>query len=191
MLPATILLCIAATLPPSPDLGHDIMYWGCSGDDRFTTSSAYNSLTRPQLENSGRIWKDVWSWSGPQRIRQFMWLVAKGRLLTNDERYRHHLAESATCVLCGAARETILHCLRDCRHANQTWRRLLPTYHHTSFFSLEVTDWLRHNIQNQLHVSSGKLVMYLRSHVMEHLARKKFIYLRKHRAEYSGTGDGN
>ncbi|CAA0838661.1 Unknown protein [Striga hermonthica] len=101
-----MLLRIAATLPPSLDMGNDIMYWGWSGDGRFTTSSAYDYLAGSQLENNGRIWKYIWSWSGPQRIRQFMWLVVKDRLLTNDECFCRHLAESATCVLCGATRET-------------------------------------------------------------------------------------
>ncbi|CAA0837783.1 Unknown protein [Striga hermonthica] len=152
LLPATVLMRIAAILPPSPDLGDDIMYWGWSGDGRFTTKSAYEFLAGPQPENNGRLWKHIWSWSGPQRIRQFMWLIVKDRLLTNDERYRRHLAESASCVLCGAARETILHCLRDCCHAVQTWRRIIPLCSQASFFSLEISDWLRLNIHNTLNI---------------------------------------
>ncbi|CAA0834018.1 Unknown protein, partial [Striga hermonthica] len=132
LLPATSLLRIAATLPPSPGSGDDIMYWGWSSDGRFTTKSAYEALFGTHNANTRRIWKEVWSWTGPQRIRQFMWLIVKERLLTNGERFRRHLAESAACELCGSAQETILHCLRDCPHAEQTWRRLIPYQHQSN-----------------------------------------------------------
>lgn len=54
-------------------------------------------------------WKLIWKWDGPQRIRSFLWLTHKGRLLTNSQRHRRHLASSPTCSLCNTQAETILH----------------------------------------------------------------------------------
>ncbi|PKI31399.1 hypothetical protein CRG98_048210 [Punica granatum] len=35
---------------------------------------------------TGSMWKLIWSWKGPQRIRNFLWLVCHDRLLTNSYR---------------------------------------------------------------------------------------------------------
>ncbi|CAN1177321.1 Putative ribonuclease H protein At1g65750, partial [Linum perenne] len=43
------------------------------------------------------IWRLIWRWKGPQRIWQFLWLVAHNQLLTNSERHRRHLAEIGSC----------------------------------------------------------------------------------------------
>ncbi|KAJ9183617.1 hypothetical protein P3X46_007442 [Hevea brasiliensis] len=48
----------------------------------------------------GGFWNSAWHWKGPQRIRVFLWLALRHRLLTNEERQRRHLANSANCDRC-------------------------------------------------------------------------------------------
>ncbi|CAA0806287.1 Unknown protein, partial [Striga hermonthica] len=122
--------------------------------DEFSRDSGlrvtYTALTGLYSQGTGHIWKDVWGWPGPQRVRQFLWLIVKGRLLTNEDRYRRHLAESAACALCGAKREMILHCLRDCCHAAHTWRRLIQHSQQVILFNLQLREWVSSNLRNHL-----------------------------------------
>ncbi|CAA0809421.1 Polynucleotidyl transferase- ribonuclease H-like superfamily protein [Striga hermonthica] len=83
---------------------------------------------------------------------QFLWLIVKGKLLTNVERRRQHLTDSSLCTLCGRAEESTLHCLRDCARATLVWQRLLPDSM-PGFFSLPLPEWLSQNLQNGLHIN--------------------------------------
>ncbi|CAA0831554.1 Protein of unknown function (DUF3527 [Striga hermonthica] len=95
---------------------------------QFTTRSAYSSLTPDVFPVNRRLWKMIWSWVGPQRIHQFLWLAAKDRLLTNSERYRRHLATSPLCELCRSHPETTLHVLRDCEFSTKFWKKVVPRF---------------------------------------------------------------
>ncbi|CAN1756518.1 Putative ribonuclease H protein At1g65750, partial [Linum perenne] len=68
------------------------------------------------------LWKVVWKWKGPNRIKHFLWLAAKDKLLTNEGRRRRGLCSNAICNWCGSDAETVEHVLRDCEFANSTWR---------------------------------------------------------------------
>ncbi|CAA0819658.1 Unknown protein [Striga hermonthica] len=146
LLPAKVLLQIAAVPPPGETSGPDLLYWGFSVDGRFTMKSAYDSLSDDVITTDPWLWRVIWKWAGPQRIRQFMWLVAKNCLMTNSERCRRHLASSSTCELCGLAPESILHTLRDCPKASQVWMQLIPGNKLPDFFALELKQWLWYNL---------------------------------------------
>ncbi|CAA0819938.1 Unknown protein [Striga hermonthica] len=137
----TSLLRLAAQLPPQSN-GRDLLYWGFSANRSFSTTSAYSSLVAPVAVGTTRLWKLVWKWDDPQRIRQFLWLVAKGRLFTNSERFRRHVAPSPGCALCGGPEESLLHALRDCDGANQIWRSFVPGGDFSTFCSMSLEDWL-------------------------------------------------
>ncbi|KAE8691648.1 putative Cc-nbs-lrr resistance protein [Hibiscus syriacus] len=53
----------------------------------------------------------------PQRIRLFLWLASKERIMTNVERYRRSIALQPHCPCCLEAVETTTHALRDCRNS--------------------------------------------------------------------------
>ncbi|CAA0822774.1 Polynucleotidyl transferase- ribonuclease H-like superfamily protein [Striga hermonthica] len=150
---ASSLLRLAATLPPSGMAGPDTMYWGFSENGLFTTKSAYASLLpySPTRDRAG--WRAIWKWTGPQRVRQFLWLAAQEKLLTNVERHRRHITRSTLCPLCEQFPESTLHCLRDCVGAKQIWMTLIPTKNHSAFFSMPLRDWIVQNLQNGLSIS--------------------------------------
>ncbi|KAL5764576.1 hypothetical protein ACOSQ2_017170 [Xanthoceras sorbifolium] len=63
----------------------DCMIWGNESEGSFTIKSAYNSFFDRGL---GDQWKFdiVWKIRVPSKIQCFLWLVAHGKILTNEQR---------------------------------------------------------------------------------------------------------
>ncbi|KAL4377701.1 hypothetical protein GQ457_02G019130 [Hibiscus cannabinus] len=75
LLPHSILLHLSAAKPPSPGFMRDI--------------PAYELLDESSSLASNGVWKAVSGFRGLQRIKSFLWLLAKDKLLTNvSERSR-------------------------------------------------------------------------------------------------------
>ncbi|KAA3489594.1 reverse transcriptase [Gossypium australe] len=68
------------------------------------------------------IWKHIWKYKGPQRVRLFFWLVINQRLFTNSERARRGIGQSSACPRCGHELEDIMHVLRDCLNSKEAWK---------------------------------------------------------------------
>ncbi|CAN1157548.1 Putative ribonuclease H protein At1g65750 [Linum perenne] len=97
------------------------MIWGPDSRGRFSIASAYEITTATNYDSAANLWKCVWKWQGPNRIKHFLWLVAHNRLLTNSERNRRHMTTEDCCRLCPNSTEDSLHVLRDCRSARDFW----------------------------------------------------------------------
>ncbi|KAK8568178.1 hypothetical protein V6N12_006738 [Hibiscus sabdariffa] len=98
----------------------------------------------------------IWSLRVPQRLRIFLWLTLKGRLMTNAERFRRSLCSHTICPCCQSTDESVLHVLRDCSHALEVWNRLIPPGGNASFYSGGIIDWLHSNVtRNELHLICG------------------------------------
>ncbi|KAL4284332.1 hypothetical protein GQ457_16G009900 [Hibiscus cannabinus] len=116
-LPQDVVAKIAAIKPPRSDAGADIPGWRWGKSRTFTVCSAYQAIHNPSTTTNESHWSKIWRLPVPQRIRVFMWLVFRQRLLTNAERFRRHLTLSDSCPLCHSAPETIDHMLRTCPRA--------------------------------------------------------------------------
>jgi hypothetical protein len=44
------------------------------------------------------IWRWVWKWKGPKRIKAFLWIAAQNGLLTNEARVRRHFTENPIAI---------------------------------------------------------------------------------------------
>ncbi|CAN1299175.1 Putative ribonuclease H protein At1g65750 [Linum perenne] len=95
---------VAGMPPPRRNSGDDDWIWGCESSGRFTIKSAYNIICNSEELPSRSIWRSIWRWSGPNRIRHFLWLAAKDRLLTNAMRARRGMSQDAGCTFCNAGR---------------------------------------------------------------------------------------
>ena len=97
LLPVQIVLVLASHSPPSTELEEDASYWRHSSSGQFTTKSVYLFQVRDATSRSPMepIWRLIWRWKGPERIRNFLWLVAHNKLLTNDQRVARHLTDNA------------------------------------------------------------------------------------------------
>lgn len=91
----------------------DKVFWAQSPSGMFTTKSAMSLLQNLPSTDASFTWKLIWSAPVQQRIRHFMFLVARDRVMVNVVRHRRHLSRSATCPRCGDD-ETIAHTIRDC-----------------------------------------------------------------------------
>ncbi|CAN1850210.1 Putative ribonuclease H protein At1g65750 [Linum perenne] len=127
--------------PPCAQLGEDELAWGLEANGRFSVKSAYIILKEIAPENDGSIWRKVWDWEGPAKIKQFMWLVSHRRLMTNEERCRRHIAADALCPECRASSESVEHVLRLCHVANAVWREMLPSVVEGTAADASFIDW--------------------------------------------------
>ncbi|CAN1126862.1 Putative ribonuclease H protein At1g65750, partial [Linum perenne] len=111
--------------PPCDQLGDDEVAWGLEANGGFSVKSAYMLVKELDLSNEDNVWKKVWTWEGPAKIKQFMWLVTHGKLMTNEERRRRHIAPDANCPECQEPCESVEHVLRKCNLAQLVWKEML------------------------------------------------------------------
>lgn len=131
--------------PPPWDLGRpDILAWNLSNDGEFSLWSAYVAVARHQYKPDPPIFRSIWNWSGPERIKLLLWRVSKSVLLTNDEWSKRGLTMDASCPRCNASLESIPHVLRDFPVATAVWMEILhisvtDPFFRTDFFGCRET----------------------------------------------------
>ncbi|CAA0829347.1 Polynucleotidyl transferase- ribonuclease H-like superfamily protein [Striga hermonthica] len=135
----------------------DRMIWGYTSNGTFSTRSTYEALSRGAMHNVWPVWNAIWKAPVAQRVRHFLWLACRDRLLTNLERVRRHMAEDAACIKCGLP-ESTTHVLRDCEMARSIWVELVPRDYWPVFFSQDVSLWLwiKVNTDGALCTASGR-----------------------------------
>ncbi|KAE8715589.1 hypothetical protein F3Y22_tig00110163pilonHSYRG00265 [Hibiscus syriacus] len=140
--PGPICDTIAAVCPPTPGLGDYMPGWRWEVNHSFSVKSAYKALSPEPWPTAPIRWMKVWTFPVPQRIRVFLWISLHGRLLTNAERMRRHIAVSAWCPLSLSEDEDISHALRRCSFALGVWRTVLGRDDLPTFLTLPMEDWL-------------------------------------------------
>ncbi|GLT96250.1 hypothetical protein SLE2022_138910 [Rubroshorea leprosula] len=121
----------------------DSIFWAGSMDGSFTVRSAYQLIQeQKKLDNSSLdSWSWVWKLCCAERIRMFIWLLVRGRVLTNSLRFDRHMFASCVCPRCDVFEETHIHLLRDCYYAKIVWGLLgFATF---EFFALELVSWIK------------------------------------------------
>ncbi|KAL4283374.1 hypothetical protein GQ457_16G024540 [Hibiscus cannabinus] len=147
LLPDSILYRISAIRPPQSLLGTDAPSWRWTNSQNFSSKVAYDRVAREGDWVRHTDWKVLWKMNVPQRIRMFLWLAKSEKLLTNKERVRRHLTASPCCSICFAAEESVIHVLRDCVVAGNTWRRLVRPGKLVEFMALPFDEWLMRNLR--------------------------------------------
>ncbi|CAN1342708.1 Putative ribonuclease H protein At1g65750, partial [Linum perenne] len=138
---------IAGLSPPAAHRGDDATAWGLEKDGRFRIRSAYDLLGEHEGRRRDVDWELVWRWKGPNRIKHFLWLVAHDRLLTNEERRKRTWTEDGSCSRCGHPQETVLHVLRDCSAAVNTWTHLAFRSDDRTSWDLPLLPWITHHLK--------------------------------------------
>ena len=88
-----------------------------------------------------------------------MWLVRHGKLLTQREKKRRHLALDDKCLICREHDETTLHALRDCTWIKTNWKSLVFPHVWEEFFIKNTVDWVDWNL-TQVGIGAGGRVMW-------------------------------
>ncbi|CAN1162506.1 Putative ribonuclease H protein At1g65750 [Linum perenne] len=127
---------VAGMTPPNVNRGPDDWVWGLEATGWFSIKSAYNLICSSAQFPDSRVWKEVWKWNGPNRIKHFLWLASNDKLLTNSARRRRGMGGDGLCSWCGLEEETSLHVLRDCEFAKETWESI-------GGFNLDGDNWQR------------------------------------------------
>ncbi|KAK8639263.1 hypothetical protein V6N13_137651 [Hibiscus sabdariffa] len=103
LLPEDVILRLMATKPPLADGGNDTLGWKWSKNCHFSVHSAY-AMGDVQPQNvTDNVWTAISKFKGTPHIKTFLWLLARGTILTNLERVRHHIAVDNRCGVCGDA----------------------------------------------------------------------------------------
>ncbi|CAN1178324.1 Putative ribonuclease H protein At1g65750 [Linum perenne] len=126
VLPYNIVMQVVGMTPPSNTLGGDSIVWGLEPDGAFSVRSAYLMITDNAATPSDLVWRHIWRWNGPNKIKHFLWLATHKKLLTNEERGRRHLTNQVLCHCCSIHTESISHVIYECDFAMQVWRLALP-----------------------------------------------------------------
>ncbi|CAN1130300.1 Putative ribonuclease H protein At1g65750 [Linum perenne] len=126
VLPSDVVMQVVGMSPPVDRLGEDCLVWGLEANGRFSVRTAYLLITEALSPPTDPIWRSIWKWSGPSKIKHFLWMASHKRLLTNEERGRRHLSNQVLCPRCSSQTESISHVLYDCDFALQVWRSVLP-----------------------------------------------------------------
>ncbi|CAN1815404.1 Putative ribonuclease H protein At1g65750 [Linum perenne] len=148
-LPPSCLEQIAGMKTPVDNDTEDGMLWGPDPKGKFSISSAYEIVAANHMVSDTNLWKSVWKWQGPNRIKHFLWLVAHNRLLTNSERKKRHMTDDDCCRLFPSSVEDNLHVLRDCRAAKNFWMNFSNFSREASFFTSNLQDWLHKYIKTE------------------------------------------
>ncbi|KAL4298891.1 hypothetical protein AHAS_Ahas17G0046200 [Arachis hypogaea] len=130
---------IKAIPAPRPSDPPDSRAWKNSSDGRFSVREAYKAIIQPPIGTSN-VWKKIWKWHGPQRIKIFMWQAIHGRLITNYRRSKWY-GTSPLCHYCTNQVEDTMHVLRDCEGAKVIWKKLVRSELALEFFSIPTSDW--------------------------------------------------
>ncbi|MBA0734574.1 hypothetical protein Gogos_018474, partial [Gossypium gossypioides] len=114
--------------PPHSTASVDMIIWRGSPTSSFSVKSVYGKLRKSSCKPKEDVWKIPFKCQGPQRVRFFIWLALKQRLLTNMERVQRGLSDRSTCGVCGHIIEDALHAIRDCLGKNHNLFIFQGTY---------------------------------------------------------------
>ncbi|OMO81305.1 reverse transcriptase [Corchorus capsularis] len=120
-LPMELALKVIGYPLPNVSSPQDRKIWKFSPNGIFTTKSAYQSLIEDDMVPLGGDWSWFWKIPLPARWLHFIWLVRRGRLLTNSLRATWGMGNDPKCHLCGLEEESLVHILRDCPTSRKVW----------------------------------------------------------------------
>ncbi|KAL4277908.1 hypothetical protein GQ457_03G021160 [Hibiscus cannabinus] len=137
------------------DFVADTDYWTGSVQWEFTVKSAYELRCGATVCDDGKLWQTIHNYKGLQRIKIFLWLACLGRVLTNSERVRRHLAENANCIVCGALVEDVNHVVRWCPQAIGAWSSVIKLSFLSRFLSMDFKEWVHMNLSDAARMVSN------------------------------------
>ncbi|CAN1809468.1 Putative ribonuclease H protein At1g65750 [Linum perenne] len=158
LLPSQILQAVVGMTPPHHDLNDDIPVWNLEPNGKYSVKTGYLLAKELTNRDEQHLWKRIWKWEGSQRVRNFLWIAASGKMLTNAERVRRHLSSNSDCGICPGEAETCEHILRSCPMASQVWDKALNLEINDPFFTLSWEDWWESNLTNPMRKTEVRLL---------------------------------
>ncbi|KAK9042739.1 hypothetical protein V6N11_071100 [Hibiscus sabdariffa] len=155
-----------------PDIGR-LYFCRWRWDDSFTIKSAYAKCMDHLWNPCSNLWSIIWSQPVPHRIRVFMWLAFRQKLMTNLERQRRCLGVSTVCLRCDSC-ESILHVLRDYPYAHDRWSATLGSLLPATFFAYNLDVWLLSSLRSSSSTPYPDVSCFLVPTLQHGLHKKNF-----------------
>jgi hypothetical protein len=108
-----VALCANYTL----SVQEDRVKW-CMGNKGFTVNSLYK---KNSIDQATVPYRFLWKSKLPQKIKVFIWLVVRNKILTKDNLIKRSWHGSSKCYFCGGL-ESIEHLFFKCSIARFVWR---------------------------------------------------------------------
>ncbi|KAL0015802.1 hypothetical protein SO802_002871 [Lithocarpus litseifolius] len=118
-------------IPLSNRLPVDKQIWFETANGIFLVRSAYKIALEMQEANVGgsvsdggnllAFWKKLWKFQVPNKVRHFVWRVAKDILPTKTNLVKWHVIVDDLCEECGLYVESLFHVSMECPKARETW----------------------------------------------------------------------
>jgi ribonuclease HI len=108
--------------PLSLSLPEDKSCWFWEKDGMYSVRSAYhllcngreNSQPGPSSSRDDRLWKEIWKAPVPNKIKNFMWRLAKNILPTRGNLLKKGITLDTSCPLCHNSEENVQHLFMQC-----------------------------------------------------------------------------
>ncbi|MBA0838145.1 hypothetical protein Goarm_010234 [Gossypium armourianum] len=108
------------SIPPShPYVGADRVTWMGTSIGSFIIKNASKMIKGSSWNSKDEIWNITWKYQRPQRVRIFIWLDLKHRLLKQVERRKRGITNDDHYTICGVVSEDVIHAIQDCRAAKE------------------------------------------------------------------------
>ncbi len=101
----------------------DTISWRWSSSGRFSARSAYNFLIFDRVDDHRIL--QLWQIKIHLRIKIFLWLAARNRILTADLLAKKGWHRPSICLLCCGNVEDLEHLFFRCPYARIVWSRIL------------------------------------------------------------------
>jgi hypothetical protein len=112
--------CVAKliiNIPLSLRLPADTLVWNWEKDDADSVRSSYHvicdekerPLPEPSNARKNKVWKEIWRAPVPNKIKNFMWRLAKNILPTRANLYKKGISLDLQCPLCHQEVESTNH----------------------------------------------------------------------------------
>ncbi|XP_074270978.1 uncharacterized protein LOC141594893 [Silene latifolia] len=87
----------------------------------FTVKSAYWLGMRGRIGQQGDLWRQIWTLNAPPKLCHFAWRACNNTLAVRAYLWRRHIIDDASCAVCGAAIEDVVHALLECNTIQEVW----------------------------------------------------------------------
>jgi hypothetical protein len=105
----------------------DVLLWaGGDASGIISVKNLYLALEKQLNLASDFSWIfQLWNWKLPLKLKLFIWLAGKGKILTWDSLRRRGWEGPGLCSLCRLAQEDVPHILIHCEFSMEVWNRTL------------------------------------------------------------------
>lgn len=140
----------------------DTLIWNGTTSGKFSCQSAYQILHEQNYPSQplNKDWNYLWKSKLSNKMKHFLWLASRDRLLTIVHRHKRYMTNDPSCVQCNGSEETVLHLLRHCVTAKRIWEELIPQPDLRRFKEFSDRDWFRLNLQGNFATNLNMVICW-------------------------------